>query len=127
MPFDWDEFLTLAEELAQRNEDEAALRTSVSRAYYSAFHDALSRAERKCGPKQGGNSHQWCWDRYNWTQDPACNQIGIDGGRLKFKRVKADYDPQTIERIDEFVSRTLNDARDLKRRIAALDPQYPRP
>lgn len=127
MPFDWNKYLTLAEELAQRNMDEASMRTSVSRAYYSAFHDALSRAEQKCGPKQGGNSHQWCWDRYIYTPDATCNQLGIDGGRLKAKRVKADYDAETIRRLDEFVERALTDARDLKQRIAALDPQCPRP
>jgi hypothetical protein len=126
MPFDWNEYLTLAEQLAQVN-DEASKRSSVSRAYYSAFHDALSRAEQKCGPKQGGNSHQWCWDKYMYTLDPACNQIGIDGDRLKAKRVKADYNAEAIKRLDEYVARALADARSLKQRIAALDPQCPRP
>jgi hypothetical protein len=126
MPFDWNEYLTLAEQLAQRN-DEASKRSSVSRAYYSAFHDAFSRAEQNCGPKQGGNSHQWCWDRYIYTPDAACNQIGVDGDRLKAKRVRADYNAEEIKRLDEYVARALADARSLKRRIAALDAQCPRP
>jgi hypothetical protein len=126
MAFDWNNYFTLAKNLAQRD-DEASKRTSVSRAYYSAFHDALSRAEGNCGPKQGGNSHQWCWDRYIYTQDAACKQLGIDGGRLKAKRHRADYDAATIDRLDDFVARALADAQKLKQRIAALDQQYPRP
>jgi hypothetical protein len=126
MAFDWNNFLVLADELAGHN-DEASKRTSISRAYYSAFHDALTRAERNCGQKQGGNSHQWCWDRYIYTQDDTCNQLGIDGNRLKAKRVKADYDAATISRLEDVVTRALQDARSLKQRIAALDQRYPRP
>ena len=126
MPFDWNAYFTLAEDLASRS-DEASKRTAVSRAYYSAFHDALIRAERNCGPKQGGNSHQWCWDRYIYTQNETCNQLGIDGDRLKARRIKADYKADDIGRLDDFVTRALADARKLKERIASLDPQYPRP
>jgi uncharacterized protein (UPF0332 family) len=126
MDFDWNNYLTLAESLA-RAADEASKRTSVSRAYYSAFHDAMIRAQQNCGPKEGGNSHQWCWDRYIYTQDENCNQLGIDGNRLKMKRHKADYEAAKINRLDEFVAGVLKDARDLKQRLAALDLQYPRP
>ena len=36
-PFDWSEFLTVAEELARRTDDEVALRTAIGRAYYATF------------------------------------------------------------------------------------------
>jgi len=36
MTFDWTEYLKLANELAKRN-DEASLRSSISRAYYGVF------------------------------------------------------------------------------------------
>jgi len=126
MAFDWNNYLNLAEELAKR-EDEASKRTSISRAYYSAFHDAILRAEQNCGRKEGGNSHDWCWNRYIYTPDDACNQLGIDGNRLKAMRVKADYIAATIDRLDENVQRALTAARKLKRGIAALNPQLPRP
>jgi hypothetical protein len=126
MAFDWNQFLVLAEELAAK-EDEASKRTSISRAYYSAFHDALIRAERNCGPKQGANSHDWCWNKYLYTQNEVCHQLGIDGGRLKAKRVHADYKADPINRLDDFVARVLTDARSLKQRIATLDAQYPQP
>jgi hypothetical protein len=125
MAFDWNDYFRLAEHLAQAD-DEASKRTSVSRAYYSAFHDAMTRAERNCGRKLGGNSHQWCWDRFIYTQDDTSNQLGLDGNRLKVKRHKADYEAAKIHRLDEFVAGALEDARDLKQRIATLDLQYPR-
>ena len=39
MPFDWTEYARLAEELGTRP-DEASLRTAISRAYYSVYHQA---------------------------------------------------------------------------------------
>ena len=126
MPFDWNNYLTLAEELASRN-DEASKRTSISRAYYSAFHDAMVRALLNCGPKLAATSHEWCWDRYIYSRDDACGQIGIDGKRLKVMRVKADYDAAAINRLDDCVARALADARRLKEQIAGLDAQFPRP
>jgi hypothetical protein len=126
MPFDWNSYFTLAEELANRD-DEASKRTSVSRAYYAAFHDAMIRVERNFGAKQGGTSHDWCWNKYMYSRDESCYQIAINGNRLKAKRVKADYDAATIERLTEYVARAIEDARRLKQQIAALDAQYPRP
>jgi len=125
MAFDWNNYLVLAEELAKRG-DEASKRTSISRAYYSAFHDAMIRAERNCGPKQGGNSHDWCWNKYLYSRDDTCTQLGIDGNRLKAQRVNADYTADTSRRLDDDVVRALAAARSLKQRIAALDTQYPR-
>jgi hypothetical protein len=44
MPFDWFEYLQLADELGERAE-EGALRSAISRAYYYVYHQALERAE----------------------------------------------------------------------------------
>ncbi len=38
--FVWTDYLVLAERLAARDADEAALRTAISRAYYAAYHRA---------------------------------------------------------------------------------------
>lgn len=126
MAFDWNDYFGLAQQLSARI-DNASLRTAVSRAYYSAFHDALVRAERNCGPKQGGgNSHEWCWNQYIYSREDTCHQLGIDGKRLKAQRHQADYDSDDIPRMADFVARALSDAQKIKLRIAALDPQYPR-
>ena len=44
MPFDWNEFLTLARELAAKTDD-ASKRTAISRAYYCVFNLATARAD----------------------------------------------------------------------------------
>lgn len=126
MAFNWRDYFTLARTLAGANDD-ASKRSSVSRAYYFVFHLALQRAELNCGPRQGGNTHQWCWDRYIYTQNDASHQIGIDGNRLKSRRVKVDYDSASINRFDEFVTRMLEDVEQLEDDINNLPPQFPRP
>src|SRR5580704_12360231 len=112
MEFDWNNYFKLAEELAQRNE-EAAKRTAISRAYYSAFHDAMARAEKNCGPKQGGNSHEWCWNKYYLSRNDDCTKLAIDGNRLKAQRVEADYTSDTDVRLDDNVTRALGQAKKL--------------
>jgi uncharacterized protein (UPF0332 family) len=125
MPFDWHNFLTLAEELAA-GFDEASKRTAISRAYYCVFNLAVARAVSKVGPRPKDTpSHQWCWDQ--WTLDPACRQLGNTGDRMKRMRHKADYNPKDNPRMDDDVRRMLEEAHQFLAALAALDPEYPRP
>jgi hypothetical protein len=130
MPFDWNNFLVLAEELSTKMDD-ASKRTSISRAYYFVFHSAYARAESTAGPfPGGGNSHQWCWDRYQITatdaHDSRSSRIWLLGDRMKRRRIKADYNPE-MPRLDDEVRRTLEEARGFPAELAALDPRYPLP
>lgn len=45
MAFDWQEFLDLAEQLLE-SDSEAALRSAISRAYYSLFTPVTQRPSR---------------------------------------------------------------------------------
>jgi len=128
MPFDWNNFLSLAEQLAL-NDDEASKRTAISRAYYCIFNLAYARAELSVGPRPGGerSSHQWCWRQYKGTENQTCVKLGNAGDRLKRMRVEADYNPTVILRLDDEVERTLLDAQEFLADLATLDPQYPRP
>lgn len=129
MPFDFHNFLILAEHLANRN-DEASKRTAISRAYYSVYHLAFERAQRTVGPfpkNAGKGNHQWCWDQYTTTPDLTSRRLGTHGDRMKRLRVKADYKKDDIRRIDDEVQRVLQDARQFSADILALDPRYPRP
>jgi hypothetical protein len=127
MAFDWNHFLTLAEELAARPDD-ASKRTAVSRAYYSVFNLAFARAETTVGPKPEGEPfHRWCWDQYTRSVDRSCRQLGIAGDRMKRLRVKADYKDAEILRLDERVQGMLQDARQFMVDLAALDPMFPLP
>ncbi len=75
MPFDWNNYLTLAEELAARTDD-AAKRTAISRAYYCVFNLAFVRAESTAGRYPGGvGYHDWCWSKYMGTPDTFCKKL----------------------------------------------------
>ena len=125
MPFDWNNYLILAEELARRA-DEASKRTAISRAYYYVFNLAFARAESTAGPYPGGESyHNWCWSKYENTRDRSCNQLGNSGVRMKRMRVKADYKIAAIHRLDDEVRRMLEDARQFQAELTALNPRYP--
>ena len=70
MPFDWNDFLSLAQRLAAST-DEASKRTAISRAYYCAFILAFERAESAgCRYPRGEGYHQWCWRKYSRPPTP---------------------------------------------------------
>ena len=127
MPFDWNNYLILAEELAIRT-DEASKRTAISRAYYCAFNLAFTRAVRTAGPHlKNERYHSWCWSKYEGTPDGSCRQLGIDGSRMHRRRVIADYEAADIPRLDDQVRRMLEEARQFQADLAALNPRYPLP
>lgn len=55
--FRWLDFLTLGERLSLTADDEAALRTAISRAYYAAYHEAAAFV-RSEGLLRRQHSHQ---------------------------------------------------------------------
>jgi len=127
MPFDWNDFLSLAQQLAT-NADEAAKRTAISRAYYCIFNLAFARAESAgCRYPQGEGYHQWCWRKYSDTPDPSCRKLGVEGNRMLALRVRADYKAGDIRRLDDTVLRMLTDAQRFLTALAVLNPRYPLP
>ena len=127
MPFDWNEYLVLARQLATAG-DEASRRSAINRAYYFVFNRAFARAEATAGRHPGGESfHKWCWDKFERTPDASCRRIGIDGARMKRRRVKADYQVADIPRLDDEVQRMLSEAQQFRANLAALNPRYPLP
>ncbi len=93
MLFNWEQYLSLAQELRQRTEsDQAAMRSAVSRAYYAAFNKAADRMEAEGEPRPtSGDSHRIVWEYYKKRPDRFRRQIGEDGQRLKRQRIEADY------------------------------------
>jgi len=127
MPFNWNDLLTLADELATKI-DEASKRTAISRAYYCVYNLAFARAVATVGPKpRDAPYHQWCWDQYISTPDLACRHLGIAGQRMKDRRVKADYHAADIRRLHDEVQRTLAEAHQFLADLATLNPGYPLP
>jgi uncharacterized protein (UPF0332 family) len=95
MLFDWKRFLLLAEELGKRAQDEAALRSAVSRAYYAGYCKArnLLRDEGVTIPTTGP-VHVFVWSTYRNASDRRRVSVGTEGDRLRRKRNRADYDDE---------------------------------
>ena len=126
MPFDWLEFLTLAEELGERA-DEGSLRSALSRAYYYVYHLALRRAQDnnfKATPGEG--THTQLWRVFSTNPEPACWKLAEIAVRLKEKRERADYN-LSYPRLQEEVPDVLADARDFATRLARLPARHPNP
>jgi uncharacterized protein (UPF0332 family) len=90
-PFDFAEYLNLADDLATR-QDEAAWRSSVSRAYYALLHvayEALPTSIR--GSISYGAIHRRTWQLYSASSMLACRRVGRIGWRLRDSRRDADY------------------------------------
>jgi uncharacterized protein (UPF0332 family) len=88
--FDWADYLTFAEEIAQRP-DEAALRSAISRAYYSAYCKARNHLSQS-GVNVRTSSHKWLWDNFRMSDDEDIRSLGLTGDRLRMARNRADYD-----------------------------------
>jgi hypothetical protein len=105
MPFDWNQYLTLAKALSKAVTDEASMRSAVSRSYYSAFKLALGRAElngyRDKFDETGG-SHRLVWELYGRNATNAdCRRLATLGPRMKRRRVKADYESEYPKLTDD--------------------------
>jgi hypothetical protein len=127
MPFDWNNFLTLAKDLTE-GQDDASKRTAINRAYYCVFNLAFDRAvSAGCQYPGGEGRHRWCWRKYSETPDPSCRRLGVNGGRMAALRVRVDYEAADIPRLDEKALRMLTDAQQFLAALAALNPGYPVP
>lgn len=95
MGFDWLQFLALAKELAERD-DEASARSAISRAYYAAFHWARDYVVRHLAaqvPKY--EAHEAVWSTLmqpGRTREELA--AGAGGKKARGWRNQADYDPQ---------------------------------
>ena len=76
--FDGRNFLNLAGELASRADDEASLRTAISRAYYAAFW--VARAAYR--PDAPSAPHGKLWSRLRQAPGIEERRIGVAGDRL---------------------------------------------
>lgn len=125
-PFNWSGYFQLAEELATR-QNEASLRSALSRAYYYVYHLALERAETN-GFKilPGEASHKQLWRNYSGSPEPACQRLAVIAERLKEKRERADYH-QTYNRIADDIPDMLADARDFAGHLHRLPSRHPNP
>lgn len=123
-PFDWPDFLTLAEELSVRRE-EYCLRTAIGRAYYYAYHLARQRVlDNQFTIALGGDSHKQVWEKFGNSPEPACRKLHGLAIRLKDKRQRADYDKHYSRIQDEFPT-VLDLARRFATELSTLPARHP--
>jgi hypothetical protein len=123
-PFDWPDFLTLADELAKRTE-ESCLRTAISRAYYYAYHLGRQRIiDNEFQIVPGGDSHKQVWEKFEGSPDWECKKLALLAGLLKDKRQRADYDKVFPRIVDEFPT-VLDMARKFATDLGRLNSRLP--
>lgn len=124
IPFDWPDFLTLADELGQRTE-ESCLRTAISRVYYYAYHLGRQRIiDNQFDIFPGGDSHKQVWEKFEGSPELECKKLALLAGQLKDKRQRADYDRVFPRIADEFPT-VLDMARKFATDLARLDARLP--
>jgi len=120
--FDWIYYLDLADSLVSQD-NESALRSAVSRAYYAAYNKALQKLidEGQISRQDPTESskHLAIWKLYRDSSDSRRNQAGNDGDRLRKSRVNADYVADN-EFVQRDASMKVRNARDLYRRLDRL-------
>lgn len=114
MAFNWREFLELARELAgqasARYSEEAAKRTSVSRAYYAAFCFARNYAATSQGfkPKWTADDHRLLREHFK-KLDGVWDEISDVLNDLRKWRNQCDYHDQ-VDNLQDLVDNSLKSA-----------------
>src|SRR5256885_4471589 len=106
--FDWKDYLVLAQELRSKP-NEAALRSSISRAYYAAFCTALYRLYPNGSETFSRDSHASLWKEYKQHQGRSFSHIGLRGDRIRKDRQAADYDLEVPE-LEKVADKVLTEA-----------------
>jgi hypothetical protein len=123
-PFDWPDYLTLADELAKRTE-EYCLRTAISRAYYYAYHLARKRViDNGFIIVRGGDTHKQVWEKFDNSPEWACKKLHSLAKILKDKRQQADYD-EVYPRIKDEFPEILNLTRKFALQLSELNVRLP--
>ena len=99
MSFDWTGYLVVATDLSV-SDDESRCRTSISRAYYSAFHLALDwmvskDPQLKLSVPKDGRVHEFVLDHFNSSKSRQGLFVAGKLRSLRRSRTAADYDSTT--------------------------------
>jgi uncharacterized protein (UPF0332 family) len=123
MAFDWSEYVELADWLTKNAADlrsrEAAHRSASSRAYYCAFHAAMSLLVRRneYQPNGDGSDHGNVVRAYQGDRRTPRRQIGTWLARLKDQRRKADYEAEITDP-SGMATASVHDARQIMTYLA---------
>jgi uncharacterized protein (UPF0332 family) len=117
--FQWTNYLTIAKELSEK-EGEEYKRTAISRAYYSAFHEARSFLQRKgLSYTSRDYVHSFVWGAFSKFPKEA-RKIAAKGDRLKYKRQRADYDDE-IPGLNNLTKAAIQEAEDISEALKKMN------
>lgn len=120
--FDWPDYLDFARRIAAETDNEAALRTAISRAYYAVFNFALERLVEHGFIPGGPDPHRRVWRAYQSSDNPDCRRIGAIGFLLRDRRNVADYRRHVTVDIPAEVMTSLAFADRLFQLLDQIDP-----
>jgi hypothetical protein len=103
-----------AKEVAERRNDEAALRSAISRAYYPAFHIASNHRGARGALQTRQGSHQAIWYSLLHSNVPNWRSAAIKGKMLMGFRVAVDY-RDDVPNLQWIVWKAINTADDILR------------
>lgn len=121
MKFDWAEYQRLADELAARTSDGAALRSAISRAYYSVFCRAVLALHPVGRQALSDKPHDSLWSEFT-RMGRAHHDLAEKGKRLKRLRQLADYDGE-FPALEKECEKAMHMARALGERIDLMNRQ----
>ena len=125
MNFDWNRYLELAKKLSAATEDDASLRSAVSRSYYCIFNLAMLKAKaNKYTPKDDASTHDQLWTLYARNTDKNCGRVSVIGQRMKRRRVKADY-RDYFDKLKDEVDDAITDAEECVAILSVLPKDLP--
>ena len=119
MNFDWSEYYNLAKGLAgwpnvpnaPDSQEEAKLRSSISRAYFAAFCQARNHLiERGIDIPENVDSHRIVSDEFANRTDRMSKDIALQLGKLRVSRNRADYWDH-VRRLPEAAKEALKGSR----------------
>jgi uncharacterized protein (UPF0332 family) len=124
MTFDWSNYLTVAERLASGDlriaEEEACLRSAISRAYYAVFGMARSHARQdRVRTRMSGAEHGEIVVFFSRRYGAVGEEIAAQMNNLRRLRNRADYD-DVFEELEESSLDSLSAARDVLALLATL-------
>ena len=125
MSFNWEDYLSLANELSSNSSvggnEEAKKRSAISRAYYAAFINARNKILPSIGNPPNwyrNGSHNWYIDGY-LTKGWEGRQVQRKLKSLKRRRKRADYD-NSFRNISEELKAALRESKKILEVLNAL-------
>lgn len=122
MPFNWSDFISLAENLIANKDDQASLRSSASRAYYGAFGRVriYFSSKYKLKDSLGDGVHQKIIGTLKGSDNRKEYTLGNTLSQLRDSRNDADYEShmsfnkQQVEEVIRKSKSLLNQLDNLK-------------